>query len=770
MNMLNKKTILLVEDEALIAMSEKIKLEKYGFNVLTAHSGKDAINTFNNNKTDLVLMDIDLGSGIDGTEAAEIILKEKEIPIVFLSSHIEPEIVEKTEKITSYGYVVKNSGITILDASIKMAFKLFEEKQRIKKYEQELTVANMELQSVNEELEASYEEMEQTNEELAQTNEQLVESQEEILNRDEKLRVSEARFRNLYENSPYGIVICQLIKDDKDKAIDFIHLDGNHAATIQTGFGLEDIVGKKASEVGSPEEIAEPIKLYEQVVSTKKPANYIQYFPVYNRTIEVTAFHLFEDLFIINFYDITDRKRAENEREELLLETGERVKELRGLYGLTLAITECTDFKDLFRRTTLLIPPAWQYPEITRCRLVFDGQEYVSEPFKPARWKQTADIIVSGNQRGTIEVYYLEERPELDVGPFLTEERNLINGIASMLGTAIQRKQAEKALETSEENYRLMTEAMTDATYICSPDFRIEYMNPAMIKRTGRDATDESCHKVMHGFDKKCPWCIHEKIMKGEHINIEVVSPKDDKNYQISNSPIFHTDGSVSKLSVYHDLTKRMNAEKALQKALQANKDLLRELQHRAKNSFAMICSMINLAINASASDDATNVLSDIGSRIRAVSEMYDLLYISDSVTEVRLDEYLTKIISSLPNISGNITLKKTCDAVTSSVKTAIPVGIIIAELITNSIKHAFPDSIRGTITLSLKKNKTDAQLEVKDNGTGLPEKFDISSVDSLGLKLVNILVEQIDGSIKIKSKDGTRCIIKFPLEQNASG
>jgi PAS domain S-box-containing protein len=129
----NKKTILLVEDEAIIAMGEKITLEKFGYKVLIANSGEDAIATIANTPAiDLILMDINLGGGIDGTEIAARILKRRDIPVVFLSSHTEPEIVKKTEKITSYGYVVKASSNTVIDASIKMAFKLFEAKIREK--------------------------------------------------------------------------------------------------------------------------------------------------------------------------------------------------------------------------------------------------------------------------------------------------------------------------------------------------------------------------------------------------------------------------------------------------------------------------------------------------------------------------------------------------------------------------------------------------------------------------------------------------------------
>ncbi len=131
-----KKTILLVEDEFIIAIGEKVSLEKYGYSVITAGSGEGALACMRDSKTvDLVMMDIDLGEGMDGTEVAEVMLSDHDVPIIFVSSHNEREIVEKTEKITSYGYVVKGSSITVLDAAIKMAFKLFEAKQNDRKRE-----------------------------------------------------------------------------------------------------------------------------------------------------------------------------------------------------------------------------------------------------------------------------------------------------------------------------------------------------------------------------------------------------------------------------------------------------------------------------------------------------------------------------------------------------------------------------------------------------------------------------------------------------------
>ena len=132
MNAGNKRTILLVEDEPLIAMGESVTLEKGGYAVTIAKTGENAIECVRDGSNiDLILMDIDLGPGLDGAETARIILHEKQIPVVFLSSRTETAIVEKTEGITSYGYITKNTDETVLLVSIKTAFSLFEARRGI---------------------------------------------------------------------------------------------------------------------------------------------------------------------------------------------------------------------------------------------------------------------------------------------------------------------------------------------------------------------------------------------------------------------------------------------------------------------------------------------------------------------------------------------------------------------------------------------------------------------------------------------------------------
>ncbi|HAE23176.1 MAG TPA: hypothetical protein DCG47_12775 [Spirochaetaceae bacterium] len=146
----SSQLILLVEDEAIIALSEKLILEKFGYRVIWTSTGEKAVESVQAQPDiELVLMDINLGKGMDGTQAATRILEYRELPLIFLSSHTERDVVEKTEGISSYGYIVKNSGETVLIASIKMAFRLFNARLKEKKqdtalraYEERLLVSD----------------------------------------------------------------------------------------------------------------------------------------------------------------------------------------------------------------------------------------------------------------------------------------------------------------------------------------------------------------------------------------------------------------------------------------------------------------------------------------------------------------------------------------------------------------------------------------------------------------------------------------------------
>ena len=301
----NKKILLLVEDEALIAMAKKMELEEYGYTVLTVDTGEKAVAQSKENRDiDLILMDIDLGAGIDGTEAAKIILNSQDLPIIFLSSHMEREIVEKTEKITSYGYVVKSSSITVIDASIKMAFKLFNAHIEINK-------RNMQIERVNENLRVTVDKLEEINSKLNVTNDALICT-------EANLQKSEKEYKSTVEGLLVGVIV-----HDIDSNI----ILSNPEASKLLGLTVEQLIGKKATDPAWKfiYEDSTPMKLEDypvnRVISTHKPLmNYVAGVICPDRKditwLNVNAKPLFNvdnklEKIVVNFADITEQKLAE---------------------------------------------------------------------------------------------------------------------------------------------------------------------------------------------------------------------------------------------------------------------------------------------------------------------------------------------------------------------------------------------------------------------------------------------------------------------------
>lgn len=191
-----KRKLLIVEDEIIIALTESAMLRSNGYEVQAVSSGEQAVDAVKNkDDIDLVLIDLNLGSGINGAETSRRILEIRDLPVVFLTSHTGKEIVDQVKTITRYGYVIKGSGEYLLISSIEMAIELFQSRKKIETSEAELQKKNLQLSVVNEELYATLQELEAANEELVSTNNSLFESEE--------------KFRTLTESSPVAIMIHQ---------------------------------------------------------------------------------------------------------------------------------------------------------------------------------------------------------------------------------------------------------------------------------------------------------------------------------------------------------------------------------------------------------------------------------------------------------------------------------------------------------------------------------------------------------------------------------
>ncbi|MBW1853539.1 MAG: PAS domain S-box protein [Deltaproteobacteria bacterium] len=242
--------------------------------------------------------------------------------------------------------------------------------------------------------------------------------------------------------------------------------------------------------------------------------------------------------------DITRRKRTEKELQEQTYNLGERVKELNGLYSISKIVEETgISLEEMLQGIVDLIPPAWQYPEITCARIILGDQVYQTGNFEETVWKQANRFVVHGDQVGTLEVFYTEKRPEMDEGPFLKEERRLIEAIAERLGRIIERKRAEAELHLERNNFMNILDSMKDGVYIVNQHYDIQYINSVIMREFG-PVDGKKCYDYFHDREEACPWCKNQDILEGRTVRWEWYSLKNQRTYDLIDTPLRNPDGS----------------------------------------------------------------------------------------------------------------------------------------------------------------------------------------------------------------------------------
>lgn len=273
--------------------------------------------------------------------------------------------------------------------------------------------------------------------------------------------------------------------------------------------------------------------------------------------------------------DITMRKHIEERLQRRTHDLAERVKELNCLYQFSRIIeTPGISLEEIFQGTVELIPTAWQYPEITCARLAINGFVFTTEKFKETKWKLVGDIPIGGSSTGFVEVFYLEERPEADIGPFMREEQDLLDAIGERLGGVLQRRHAEEALIYREKRLQSFFDHAALGISISDPNGNYLQVNKQYVKMFGYEDESELFQKtvveITHPDDREETRESQKKLASGEisYFRHEKRCLCKDGSIiwgDVSVSPIKDINGEIYAFTVMIvDITERKLAEEAL--------------------------------------------------------------------------------------------------------------------------------------------------------------------------------------------------------------
>lgn len=232
-------------------------------------------------------------------------------------------------------------------------------------------------------------------------------------------------------------------------------------------------------------------------------------------------------------------------------------------------------------------------------------------------------------------------------------------------------------------------------------------------------------------------------------------------------TPIFDENGEVTLVSgIAHDITDKFNAEEAIKNSLKEKEVLLKEVHHRVKNNLQVISSILNLQTTYIDDQNIVNILRESQDRIKTMSIIHESLYQTNDFSKINFSQYVVSLSKNLVHSYSKsdtfVDTKYKIDDVNLSLDLSIPCGLIVNELVSNVIKHAFRGRKKGCLKIELSRKKGIIVLKVSDDGIGMPKNIKIEEVNSLGLQLVTALVDQIDGKMKIVVNKGTAIEITF--------
>jgi len=335
-------------------------------------------------------------------------------------------------------------------------------------------------------------------------------------------------------------------------------------------------------------------------------------------------------------------------------------------------------------------------------------------------------------------------------------------------------KKAEDALRESEERYRLLSEHSLVGVYLHQGTFFV-YTNPVVEQILGYSTNEMKGMRFWEIIDPDLQEQIKARGLaryRGEkeasRYESRLVTKAGETRWVEISAVSVQYRGKVATIGTFVDVTDRKHAEDQMRASLKEKEILLREIHHRVKNNLAVVNSLLSLHGRFAKNEAVSHMFEDIRQRIRAMAMAHELLYRSENIADVNVSQYIGRLVdhlfASTPDIRTSISQTRDIADVPFGLDTIVPLGFILTELVTNCLKHAFPEGREGEIRIALRSvGEHEFELVVADNGVGLPEDVDLNNPKSVGLDLVRIFSTQLGGAVEISTGVvGTEVRVRF--------
>ena len=346
------------------------------------------------------------------------------------------------------------------------------------------------------------------------------------------------------------------------------------------------------------------------------------------------------------------------------------------------------------------------------------------------------------------------------------------------------RRQTTEALQKSEEHTRMLLNSTSEGIYGLDTNGNCTFINAAALSLLGYDNDSDVLNKNMHNLIHhtspdgsnipECDCTIFRAFKSGDkfHNDEDIFWRADGTNFAVEywSYPIKNNDVTIGAVITFFDITEKKKAQQKLTASLSEKETLLKEVHHRVKNNMQIISSLLSLQSRQAHNPETQQVVEECRGRVKTMALIHEKLYRSHNLGSIDFADYLKDLTNDLSRTRQNENTKMnvniTTDQIFLPIDTAIPCGLIINELVTNALKHAFPNKNPGEVTVDFHKlSDGKLSLSIKDNGRGRPPDLDINKTETLGLTLITNLAKQLNATLEYHNDNGFECTFTFTVD-----